>query len=247
MANVIDIVFYIGFCIAGGLTSLHLWSRVPKLEGKLKKLFFFTGFTFMVIIFISLYYIINILLDLQGQTTLDDLINASIQDVRFDLFNLGFYTVSIPGDSILVFGLLMLGLSVYLYPIEKYAKQKTPWHTITVLICLAIIPLMVIIDVNPDMNFLLSIVTIIVVGWVLYNFFFLFYLYFSTGLQSPKGSEMRKASFMIGIGIVFLISIWIVNWALSIGIENLVFIVQTILGSLGILLFNYGFYLIRPT
>lgn len=152
-----------------------------------------------------------------------------------------------PGDSFILFGLLMIGLSTYLYPIEKYAKQKTPWHTITILICLAIIPVMLALQFNPDMNFVMSLGTIIVVVWVLYNFFFLFYLYFSTGRQSPKGSEMRKASFMIGIGILFLISIWIVNWALSIGVENLVIIVQVILASLGIILFNYGFYLIRPS
>ncbi len=247
MASVIDLFFYIAFCIAGGLTSVHLWSRVPKLEGRLKKLFLFTGFTFVVIIIISLYYIIDIILSLQGHGTFDDIINAAIPSVSIDLFNLGFYTVSIPGDAFFLFGMLMLGLSVYLYPIEKYAKQKTPWHTITVLICLAIIPLLLLVQSDPNMNFLMSIGTLIVVGWVLYNFLFLFYLYFSTGLKSPKGSKMRKASFMIGLGIIFLIAIWVVNWALSVGIPNLVFTVQAICASLGILLFNYGFYLIRPT
>ena len=247
MATLVDLFFYIAFCIAGGLTSIHLWSRVPKLEGKLKKLFFFTGFTFVVVIIISLYYVINIALDLQGLNTLDTVLNSAIPDVKIDLFNLGIYTASIPGDSFFLFGMLMIGLTVYLYPIEKYAKQKTPWHTITVLICLAIIPLMLVVQSDPNMNFLLSIGIIVVVGWVLYNFIFLFYLYFSTGIKSPKGSEMRKASIMIGLGIIFLIAIWVVNWALSVGIANLVFTVQVICASIGIILFNYGFYLIRPT
>ena len=138
MATILDFIFYLGFCLAGVFTSIHLWSRVPKLEGKLRKLFLLTGFTFVVIIFMGLYYSIDIFLDLQGQKTLQDVVNEVIPEVSFDIFGLGIYQVSMPGDSFFLFALLMIGLSFYLYPIEKYAKQKRPWHTLSILICLTI-------------------------------------------------------------------------------------------------------------
>ncbi|MGQ4875535.1 MAG: hypothetical protein ACP6IY_15820 [Promethearchaeia archaeon] len=48
-----------------------------------------------------------------------------------------------PADSFLTFSLLILAISFYLYPIEKYVKQKVPWHTYSTIISIILIPILV--------------------------------------------------------------------------------------------------------
>jgi len=92
----------------------------------------------------------------------------------------------------------------------------------------------------------MSIITTFIILWLLYNFLFLFYLYFSTGLNSPKGTAMRKASFMIGIGLLMILITWVAGWAINTEVPLLDLAIQMSFGAIGIGFFNYGFYLIRP-
>ena len=55
---------------------------------------------------------------------------------------------------------------------------------------------------------------------------------------------MRKASFMIGFGLLSIILTWIVG-LIKLGEPLLEFGAQMITGGVGIFLFNYGFHLIR--
>jgi hypothetical protein len=231
-------------CALAWFTSFHLWSRVSSLEGRIRKLFLISGFTFVVITIIFTYNTINILLGWLGVPSISGALNNAIPQVEFLVFNVEDWRITMPADSFVTFALILLAISFYLFPMERYVKQKLPWHTISMLVCTAIIPVILILRDIPDSMLILSIGTIAVVLWVFYNFLFLFYLYFSTGLKSPKGTAMRKASFMIGFGLLSIILTWIVG-LIKLGEPILEFGLQMITGGVGITLFNYGFYLIR--
>jgi hypothetical protein len=231
-------------CAFAWFTSFHLWSRVHSLEGRIKKLFLLSGFTFVVITGIFTYTIINILLEWLGLPSISGAVNSAIPEITFNVFTIKAFKIRMPADSFITFTLILLAISFYLYPMEKYVKQTLPWHTITMLLCTGLIPLLLVFRDVPNSVWLFSIGTIGVILWVFYNFLFLFYLYFSTGLKSPKGTAMRKASFMIGFGLFSIILTWIVG-LINLGEPLLEFALQMITGGLGISLFNYGFYLIR--
>lgn len=233
-------------CGAAWGTSFHLWSRVPKLEGRLRRLFFISGFTFVALLIIFTYLLINIVLEWSGLLPITVALNNAISPVEFEFFNIKGLKTNMPADSFLTFALILFAISFYLFPIEKYVKQKLPWHTLSMLVCMALIPLLLFLRNVPNSVYILSIGTIGVVIWVIYNFIFLFYLYFSTGLKSPKGSKMRTASIMIGLSMLFIIITWISGWSIKTGTPLLDFIVQMTFGGLGVFLFNYGFYLIKP-
>ena len=240
----IQYVVSVFVCILALGTSFHLWSRVSSLEGKIKKLFLLSGFTFVVITGIFTYNMLNILFEWLGYNSISGTLNTLIPQVQFNVFNIEALKISMPADSFITFGLILLSISFYLYPMEKYVKQTIPWHTITMFICTALIPLLLILRDIPNSVWLLSIGTIGVVLWVFYNFLFLFYLYFSTGIKSPKGTAMRKASFMIGFGILSIFLTWIVG-LIRLGSPILEFSAQMLTGGIGIFLFNYGFRLIK--
>ncbi len=231
-------------CILALGTSFHLWSRVSSLDGRIKKLFLISGFTFVVITGIFTYNMLNILLEWLGLRSISGTVNNLIPQVQFYVFNVEAWKISMPADSFITFSLILFSISFYLYPMERYVKQKAPWHTISMFICTAMIPLLLILRDIPNSVWLLSIGTIGVILWVFYNFLFLFYLYFSTGIKSPKGTAMRKASFMIGFGILSIFLTWIVG-LIRFGEPLLEFSAQMITGGVGIFLFNYGFRLIR--
>ncbi len=232
-------------CGAGWATSIHLWSRVPKLEGKIRKLFLITGFTFLVLVILFTYLLLNLVLTWFGVPSLSQAINAAIPQIEFKIFDIDAFMVRMPADSLITFAFLLLAISFYLFPMERYARQRFPWHTLTMFLCTALIPLLILFRDLPGSMLLMSIGTVGVVFMVLYNFIYLFYLYFSLGMQAPKGTPLRKASFMIGFGFLCIIMTWIAQWAISIdGLSDT--IIQMSFGAAGIVLFNYGFHLIRP-
>ncbi|HMF30294.1 MAG TPA: hypothetical protein VKK79_02700 [Candidatus Lokiarchaeia archaeon] len=239
--NDISYIVFISVCAAAWVTSFHLWSRVSRLEeGKIRKLFLMTGFTFVVIVGIFTYMIINTMEPWFGFPSITGSINAAIPEIDFKLF--GLIQIRMPADSIVTFALLLLAITFYIYPMEKYVKQKLPWHTISMLICTAIIPLLL---VARNSEILLSIGTFGVVLWVLYNFVFLFYLYFSLGISAPTGTPLRRASILIGVGLLFIIFVWIAQWAIYTGTLLLDFAIQMSFGAASFLCFNYGYYLIN--
>lgn len=229
-------------------TSFHLWSRVPQLEGQIRKLFFLTGFTFIVVLGIFNYLLVDTLLDWTGFPTIAQSLNNSIARVEFDFFGIEGLTATMPADSFLIFALIIIAISFYIFPMEKYVKQTTAWHTYSLFACALIIPVLLLFVPRdfPGSEIVMSILTAVIVLWLLYNFLFLFYLYFSTGLKSPKGTAMRKASFMIGIGLLLILFTWISGWAINTGTPLIDLGIQMSFGGIGIFIFNYGFYLIRP-
>jgi len=237
-------------CALAIITSFHLWSRLPSIskESQIRKLFLLTGFTFIIIVVIFSYMLIDISLEWSGNLSIAKILNDNIEQVRFDFFGIEGLTASMPADSFVTFALVLLAISFYLFPMEKYVKQTIPWHTYSMFVCTAVIPILLLLVPRefPGNAIIMSIITSLIVLFVLYNFLFLFYLYFSTGLKSPKGSAMRKASFMIGIGLLLIIITWIAGWAINTGTPLIDLTIQMSFGGLGILLFNYGFYLIRP-
>ncbi len=242
----LSFILYIMVCGAGWATSFHLWSRVPKLEGRVRKLFRTTGFTFLVLVLLFTYLLLNVVLPWLGLPSINQLLNDTIPAIAFTIFDL-FYT-TMPADSLVTFAVLLLAIAFYLFAMERYARQKFPWHTLSMFICTALIPILVVIKSETfESMIIMSIGTVGVVLIVLYNFLFLFYLYFSLGRQAPEGSPLRKASFMIGFGFLCIILTWIVQWAIpNIGDGVINLIIQMSFGAAGIILFNYGFYLIRP-
>ena len=249
--NIKDIQYLVSLtvCALSIATSFHLWSRVPPLEGQFRKLFQLTGVTFIIICGIFSYLLIDIALEWNGYPSIAETVNAAIPDVEFYYFGIEELKATMPADSFITFSLILLAISFYLFPMEKYVKlQKVPWHTYTLFICTAILPILVLLVPRefPGSEIVMSVLTTVIVLWVLYNFFFLFYLYFSTGIKAPKGTAMRKASFMIGIGLLFIIVTWILGWAVSTASAIIDLAIQMSSGGLGIFLFNYGFYLIRP-
>ena len=240
----IQYVVSIFVCIFALGTSFHLWSRVSSLEGRIKKLFVISGFTFVVITIIFTYTMLNIVLQWLGFSSISGALNNAIPTVSFNVFTVEAWKITMPADSFITFALILLAVSFYLFPMERYVKQTLPWHTISMFICTAAIPLLLILRDVPNSVWILSIGTVSVVLWVFYNFLFLFYLYFSTGLKSPRGTPMRKASFMIGFGLLSIILTWIVG-LIRLGSPILEFSAQMVTGGIGITLFNYGFHLIR--
>ncbi len=240
----LSFILYMMVCGAGWATSFHLWSRVPKLEGRVRKLFRVTGFTFLVLVLLFTYLLLNIVLPWLDLLSLAAALNLAIPSIEFQIFNL--FKTSMPADSLVTFAVLLLAITFYLFPMERYARQKFPWHTLSMFVCTALIPLLVLFRNLPESMLIMSIGTVGVVLVVLYNFFFLFYLYFSLGRQAPEGSPLRKASFMIGFGFLCIILTWIAQWAINIDGGLIDLIIQMSFGAIGIILFNYGFYLMRP-
>jgi len=229
-------------------TSFHLWSRVPKLEGQIRKLFLLTGFTFIVILGIFDYLLIDTILEWMGMPTIVNSLNNSIAQVEFNFFGIEGLKATMPADSFVTFALIIFAISFYIFPMEKYVKQTIPWHTYSLFACAAVIPVLILFVPRdfPGSEIVMSILTAVIVLWLLYNFLFLFYLYFSNGLKSPKGTAMRNASFMIGIGLLLILLTWISGWAINTGTPILDLAIQMSFGGIGIFIFNYGFYLIRP-
>ncbi|MHA1146650.1 MAG: hypothetical protein ACTSR8_00210 [Promethearchaeota archaeon] len=248
--NLKDIQYLVSLlvCPLSIATSFHLWSRVPPLEGQIRKLFLLTGVTFIVICGIFSYLIIDIILEWNRIPTLSSTLNSNIPAISFAFFGIESLATTMPADSFVTFSLILLAISFYLFPMEKYVKSQIPWHTYSMFACTAVLPILVLLVPRdfPGSATVMSLLTIIVVLWVLYNFVFLFYLYFSMGIKSPKGTAMRKASFMIGVGLLSIILTWILGWAINTGTPILDLAIQMASGGIGIALFNYGFYLIRP-
>ena len=125
---------------------------------------------------------------------------------------------------------------------EKYSKQTFPWHTLSMLIGLSMIPFFYLLYPLYGSDFILSIGTVAVILVTVYNFFYLFYLYLITGLKAKKGSPMRKASIMIGFALLFMLLTWIVGWAIRIIFLDI--IATIFFAGSALFLFNFGFYTI---
>lgn len=231
----------------GGLaTSFHLWSRIPKFppDLNLRTLYKLMGFTFIPILLIFAYQLTDQVLRWQGLATISEQINSIAPDVQFDLFYVEEFHTRVPVDSLIVFALIIIGISFYIWPMERFVKQQFPWHTVSMLAVAPLLPLMIVLR---DAPLALSIATTVGVVWLVYNFIFLFYLYFKVAIQST--GVMRKGGILIAFGLILFILTWISGWAVGAlndipnwG-ENLI---QLGLGVGALGLFNAGFWIMRP-
>nr|MDO8114985.1 hypothetical protein [Candidatus Sigynarchaeota archaeon] len=221
-------------------TSVHLWSRLPTFskESTIRTLFLLMGTSFIIISVIFLYYIIDTLLTWEGLPSLSNMVDSTLPDgIKFSLF--GIFNVSMPLSSILMFAFIMLGVSFFIFPLERYVKSRRPWFAISLWICLCVLPLLA---MFKDNAVVLSISTAGIVLFVLINFIFMFYLYIS--LARMSAGKMRTASVLVAIGLFSMIFVWV----MGIGILDdkiLQSIIQFIIGVMSVSMFNTGFYIMR--
>ncbi len=233
---------------AGALgTAFHLWWRVPKFpEGsKIRTLFKLMGVTFIPICAIFTMYLVDTLLGWNNYQSLSGWVNEFAPEIVFYLYDNPDWKTSIPMDSLLTFGLILFGISFYLLPMERYVKHQIPWHTISMLAMIGLLPIMVAIRKAP---LAMSIALTIGVFWILYNFLFLFYLYFKVAIQSS--GKMRISAILIAVGLVLFIFTWVATWATNVVFPGIPdwgqILIQAFLGGGGLTCFNAGFWLIRP-
>ncbi|MBN2152669.1 MAG: hypothetical protein JW839_14555 [Candidatus Lokiarchaeota archaeon] len=232
---------YLGYVVLISMaygTSVHLWSRVPALpEGlPIKTLFKMMGFSFLVIGFIFVYTMMDTLLRWAGLPGWSDLIDV-MPVVEFDLF--GLTDVTMPVSSVVMFAIIMVGVAIFIFPLERFVKNRKPWFTISMVISLCIIPFMIFFT-GVEVAVLAATVGIVLV--VLINFIFMFYLYITLAVKSA--GKMRTASVLVAVGLFSMIFVWVVGLGLF---EKIVQVfVQFGIGIASLLMFNGGFRIMRP-
>nr|MDO8087225.1 hypothetical protein [Candidatus Sigynarchaeum springense] len=238
LASDLNYIGYIVLISMAAVTTVHLWSRVPTLpEGlPIRTLFKMMGITFLVIGFIFVYTMMDTLLRWAGYPALSDMIDI-VPDIKFDLF--GLTTVTMPVSSIVMFAIIMAGVAIFIFPLERFVKNRRPWFTISMLISLGIIPFMIFLMEN---DIAMMIVTVGIVFIVLINFIFMFYLYISLAVKSA--GKMRTASALVAIGLFSMIFVWVVG--LGLFEKVLQSILQFVIGLTSIIMFNGGFRIMRP-
>mgnify|MGYP006290852921 CR=1 FL=1 len=240
--NLVDDIQYLGYILLVALalgTAVHLFSRMYEYETgvSIRTLFKLLGACFVVISLIFFYYILDDLLIWSGLDSISDIIDNTVPQVNFELF--GLTDIRMPLSSVVTFAFIMLGVSFFIYPLERFVKNRRPWFAISLWICLLIMPFFAFFR---DSALVLSIITTTVVLFVLIDFIFMFYLYISLAVQSA--GKMRIASILVAIGLVTMILVWV----LGIGIFDDALtqsLVQFSTGIFSMVLFNAGFYIMR--
>ncbi|MEX2683824.1 MAG: hypothetical protein Q6373_019790 [Candidatus Sigynarchaeota archaeon] len=238
LASDLNYIGYIVLISMAYLTAVHLWSRVPSLpEGlPIRTLFKMMGITFLVIGFIFIYTMMDTLLRWAGYPALSDMIDV-VPDIKFNLF--GLTNVTMPLSSIVMFSIIMVGVAIFIFPLERFVKNRRPWFTISMVSSLCVMPFMVLFMEN---DIAMMIVTVGIVLIVLINFIFMFYLYISLAVKSA--GKMRIASALVAIGLFSMIFVWVVG--LGLFEKVLQSILQFLIGLTSIILFNGGFRIMRP-
>lgn len=232
--NYLGYILLITLCL---VTTVHLWTRVTGFEPgtSIRNLFTLMGISFIIIGTIFVYYIVDYLLQWAGFNSLSVIMQSAGLDLDFYLF--GFVDISMPFESVVTFAFIMLGVSFFIYPLEKYVKNRRPWFAISLWLCLSIIPLIAVFKNN---QLALSIATAGIVLFVLINFIFMFYLYIALAVKST--GRMRKASVLVAFGLFMMIFVWVVGIGLF--DDKLVqAAVQFGIGIGSMTMFNIGFYI----
>jgi hypothetical protein len=255
LVDFFTLIGYIAFvCLAFG-TSVHLWSLVPTMpEGTpIRNLFRLMGVSFVIISIIFLYSVINSLQIYAGVPTLTSLIDSSpdlsLRSVIFYVFNIQqrWAEIEMPLDSIVTFAFIMVGVSVLIYPLEKYVKGRKPWFSISMWIALLLIIVIIPFRENVSANinvtvlntWVLSVATLGIVLFVIINFIYMFYLYISLAVMSA--GKMRTASTLVAFGLIMMIMVWILNMISS---DYRVYI-EFATGLTAMIFFNLGFKIMR--
>jgi len=242
-------IYMVFLCTAGIMTSFHLWSRVPLLpkNTSMRNLFRTIGFTFLPTFLIFSIQTIDTILDFNSLPTLFGSINQAIGTIKFNFFGLEQYKTTMPADSLVIFEFIIISIMCYIYPMERFVDKK-PWRVLALLIVLIFLPLAPFIVSAGASDVVISIFTATIVLYVVYCFFYLFYLYFSTAMKAS--GTVKQGGIMIAFGLLLLIITWMIGWALPLISEIDAIatnILQYGLGALSLILFNRGFYILRPS
>jgi hypothetical protein len=247
----LNFIFLVVMCISGIGTGFHLWTRYPKFpqDSPFRNLFKLMGFTFIPLFAIFTIQNIDSLLNWAQLPSIFGTINSLVGSIVFDFFNLPQFHTTMPAESLIVFGFIIVSILFYLYPMEKFNNKKI-WRMYILIILFILLPFAPIIanSGSSDLNtWLLSIMTSFIVLFVVYCFVYLFYLYFST---ARKGTgTMKKGGMMVAFGLLLLILTWVVGWALPAAVDiNTITktIIQYGIGVSAMVLYNWGFYILRP-
>lgn len=233
---------YIGYVTLGTLgylTTVHLWSRVSSFEKgtSIRTLFLLMGLSFLIISVIFIFYIVDSLWGwFMGQNITVMINSLTPGGVKFDLFLVADLHISMQAIDVVVFSMMVAGISFYIFPLERYVKSRKPWFTISLWIIVGFMPVLVIFK---DFDLVLSVATAVIVLFVLVNFVFMFYLYITLARMST--GKMRSASILVATGLILMIGVWIVGWAYT-GDQLTSAILQFATGILSLTLFNAGFW-----
>ncbi|MBD3352089.1 MAG: hypothetical protein GF364_11435 [Candidatus Lokiarchaeota archaeon] len=242
-----DYIYLIFMCGAGIITVFHLWCRYPGFpeDSPLRRLFKLMGFTFFPLIIIFTIQLIDTVLQWNGLSTIFGTINSIVGTIKFDFFGIEQFGTTMPGDSLVIFEIIVFSIIFYIYPMEVFTGKKR-WRIYILIGFLVLIPLAPFIA-EAFNEMIISIVTAAIIIYVVYCFLYLFYLYFSTARKST--GSMRKGGYLVAFGLLFLILTWIVGWALpAMGdMPNaLRTFIQYTVGITAVLIYNWGFYILRP-
>lgn len=216
-------------------TSVHLWSRMASFdEGtSIRTLFKMMGGTFIPISLVFIYFLLDgFLLEFSGLPKISSLVGGIIE---FGIFGI---EGSMAASDVLWFALIMIGISFYIMPLERFVKGRKPYFAISLWLCLIAIPILIFFRGNPIIVAIAVVITVLI---LVINFIFMFYLYISLAVKSA--GKMRSASVLVAFGLILMIMIWIMNLLLQ-GEQYGEYIVMG-LGVTSLLFFNIGFRIMK--
>jgi len=245
------------------VTAFFMVKSSTKLTGAGQKLFLFTGISFLVDFFTFTYLNINILYKWQGIDSFAEILknlapNISLSFVlipNFVLYQTDFILI-ITANQIFLVAVYVLALVFLIYPMEKYSAMKErPWRSLSMAISIIVLFLLIPISNIPNGVTIITIIGLIVLFVVIFDISYLFYQYLSTAVKSPKKSALRRGSFLIGIGFLIIITLMALKLfflvateaALQEGLTIVNIIIRTIISIFGLVIFSYGFYVIKPS
>ena len=245
------------------VVAFFMVNASTKLAGAGQKLFLFTGISFLVDFFTFTYLNINILYLWQGLDSFAEVLKGFAPNINlafvlipnFVLYQTDFILI-VTANQIFLAAVYVLALVFLIYPMEKYSAMKEkPWRSLSMAISIVVLFLLIPLSNIPNGVAIITITGLVVLFVVMFDISYLFYQYLSTAVKSPKKSALRRGSFLIGIGFLIIITLMglklfflvATEAALQEGLTIVMIITRTIISLFGLVIFAYGFYMIRPS
>ena len=178
------------------VTTFFMVNSSTKLTGAGKKLFFFTGVSFLVDFLTFTLLNINILYKWQGLDSFADILKGFAPNINlafilipnFVLYQTDFILI-VTANQILLSAIYVLALVFLIYPMEKYSAMKErPWRSVSMAISIVVLLLLIPLSNIPNGILIITIIGLIVLFVVMFDISYLFYQYLSTAIKSPKKS-----------------------------------------------------------
>ncbi|MFX0098286.1 MAG: hypothetical protein ACFFCS_01820 [Candidatus Hodarchaeota archaeon] len=229
-------------------TTVHLWSRLPFFESvrAIKRLFLMMGWAFIFLSGVFFFFIVEDLLPWAGLMNISRLIGNRIGNIHLGLFISPEGVGSMAGSDPVWFSLILLGISLYTWTLERFVKNRKPWFaisswlvlliTITTFFIVIAVPWLV---VDVGFNTFFTLLLLAVVSVFLINSVFMFYLYISFAVISA--GKMRKASNLVAIALILIFFSYVAN-VLLVDFQYNDYLIG-IIGTVSLTLFNMGFFI----